>query len=237
MGTATRVAAGALLLAVAGSAANAEIIRSFALFNHPDGAVNPSAYGLRLDNFPTSNPGADSKNSVTFSFQNGGDSNVRLDIIDQMDGSFDLRISGTIWGNSANGGANLGMYSLDVTYEDVNVESDGWTVTGAGESMFPIGGLTAADATAEAVAGTDEIALQAKSRSNGLFFSFRDEPHRGNDGWNGFGWVLSTESSGTQDFLFRAVEVPPPSTLIPTPTAAALGMVGLGLVSNRRRRG
>jgi len=220
------VAAGAL---VASAAQGGAIIRTFDLFNHVDGQVNPQAYGLRLDGFPDGS----GDNPATLSFETAGVSTMTLDVIDMGGGVLDLHVHGTAWGNSATGGTDYGTYNLDFTYAGVTDTGNGWEFT----DVELVGTVSAGDATA---AGFLASPLELWSKSNGDYsFGFLADGHRisgDNSTWVGRGWVDPTvEQDGwpmrTHDFLFIGRE-----GVVPLPSAALLGAAGLGGLAIRRRR-
>jgi len=224
-----------IVAATAGAALAAPtVVQSFDLFDHPSGAVSPQAYGLRFDTFPDGS----GDDPATFSFEdaNTGASNVRLDVIED-NGVTSLQITGTIWGNSANNGTDYGVFDLSVIYNDVTVVADGWVFT----AEETVGTITETAGTT-AAGQLDGDSFTFMSKSNGSFsFALRDDGHRlsTSDGWVGRGWNDPNPDSfanNTYDFLFTATPgggFPPP---IPLPTASAMGLAGLGLISVRRRR-
>ena len=230
MKTLSVLAMTALGITTAISSADTVNIQNFALSNHPSGGINPQEYGLRLDGFGGESP-------VTFSFENlaTGESTTRLTVIEHSDGSTDIRIHGVVWGNSANGGTNFGSFMLDVMYSapTVTESSQGWEAQNAGEF---IGSLTAMSGVAESMFGVGfQQDLFTLADSQGGSFRFLSDGHRiGNDSesWVGRGWVTN-ESDGirgsTNDFLFTA-------NVVPLPTGAMTGLVGLGLVGGMHWR-
>lgn len=227
----------ALAVSVCGAAASADVLRSFDLFDHPGGAIDPQAYGLRFDRFPD----GQGENPATLSFedQTTGASTVCLEVIDN-NGQIDIRIFGKVWGNSATGGTDYGVWDLDVTYSDVDsFTMDGWYT----DQTSTIGSLTPDDATAQAAAGGDYIRLKG-NRSGSRSFIFNDDGHRlsgDSTSWVGRGWLKAYNIDGdqkerwmsdTRDFLFTAVE----RTFIPLPTGAAMAGIGLAGLGLRRRR-
>ena len=201
------------------------VYTNFDLFDHPGGAINPQAYGLRLDGF-----GGDLR--TTFSFENGaGDSTVRLTVVD--DGmSTRVHISGVITGNSASGGTAFGTYMIDVWY-DVGTSAEGYEAAHA-TAGSSVGGITGLSTTgASPLADGEFMELFSMSDGSGTF-RFFDDGHRldGDDStWVGRGWVdpNSSGSTGVNDFLFTGVYV------VPLPTAALAGFGMLGCIGAYRR--
>lgn len=218
----------ACVVAAGSTAASANVLQTFNLFDHPGGSVNPQAYGIRLDGFPNGS----GDNPATFTFENGGGSTVQLQVIDNG-GNIDIRIFGTVNGNSANGGTDYGTWDLDVTYSSVNAfgGDGGWDTN----TEAAIGALTPNDATATGV-GVGSVGLASKSNGS-RSFEFDNDGHR-IDGdsttWVGRGWFMTGYGNDTSDFLFTARVAPPP--LVPLPTGVAMATVGLAGIGLRRRR-
>lgn len=211
---------------IAGAAqAGGTILQTFELFDHPNGAIDPQAYGLRLDGFAGESP-------VTFSFENdSGDSTVRLQVIDS-EGNREIRIFGTMRGNSAKNGTDFGTFALDVTYS-VATASQGWTADDPG---MMIGSLEAIETTAAAnalgvVNGSSED-LYTLSDGSGTFRFLSDGDRiPGNaSSWVGRGWVSNNANirGSTNDFLFTA-------NVVPLPPAAWAGLAMLGGMGVARR--
>lgn len=210
---------------IAGSAtADTVLLQTFDLFNHPDGAVDPQAYGLRLDGFGGESP-------VTFSFEDSlGNSTVQLQVFD-VDGQTEIHITGHMNGNSATSGTDFGTFALDITYL-VDVVSNGWD-----DNETTDGGLIG-DLTGDGVT-VDSPLLDGESQD--LFsltdgsgsFRFLSDGYRisgDNSTFVGRGWVSPDGSRGaTNDFLFTGVEV------VPLPGAAFAGLAMLGGLGVARR--
>lgn len=211
---------------IAGAAqAGGTIMQTYNLFDHPNGAIDPQAYGLRLDGFAGESP-------VTFSFEDdSGESSVRLQVIDD-EGNREIRIFGTMRGNSAKNGTDFGTFALDVTYSVANA-SQGWTADDPG---MMIGSLVAMNTTAAAntlgvVNGSSED-LYTLSDGSGTF-RFLTDGHRlpgDADSWVGRGWVSNNADirGSTNDFLFTA-------NVVPLPPAAWAGLAMLGGLGVARR--
>lgn len=207
--------------------ADQQITRSFNLFNHPGGDVDPQAYGLRLDGL------GGGGTPITFSFENDrGESQVRLDVVNTGSGQ-EIRIHGVVWGNSADGGQDYGSFMLDVTYR-VDDMGNGWEDNSAtGGTM--IGGLTAMDTTdASPFAGGEFQQLFSMSDGEDCIRFLADGFRVLNDAqsWVGRGWVSPDGGmgAGNNDFLFVAQIVP-----LPAPALAGLAMLaGLGVTRRVR---
>ena len=115
--TMTSVAIGLGILST--SALGGDVILStFDLFDHPGGAIDPQAYGLRLDGLGVEDP-------MTFSFGDSqANSTMTLQVVD-TGSQIELRMFGTVAGNSANGGTDFGSFALNVTYV-VDAVANGW---------------------------------------------------------------------------------------------------------------
>jgi len=220
----TQLAAAAIVVAAGTmpALAGGTLVRQFSLFDHPDGGVNPQAYGLRLDGFNDATP-------VTFSFEdrNSGESNVRLQVFD--DGvNLEIRIHGTVWGNSASGGDDYGDFLLDVTYT-VNTQGTGWQSAHANAGNL-IGTLDHMPTGMQTDLG--EVDLFERSDGSGTFRFLEDGFRLAGDSstWVGRGWV-NGDDGNTNDFLFTAVVPLPPAAF------AGLGMLaGMGAYRRLRRR-
>lgn len=221
-----------VLAAVAGSAAAGIEVFTFDAFNHPDGSINPQAYGLRLDHF-----GGNTR--TTFSFESGGVSTVDIRIVaDNVTGAATLEFSGTVFGNSATGGTNFGTYALDLTYTGTYNFGTGRFTAIHNAGSPAIGTITALNVTgASPVAQGNAFVVETQPRSGdqfSLLFGQNLPGSRlpnGDDRFEGFGWVETSFSSGTQDFLFTAVQ-----TVVPGPAPLALAGFGLAFAAGRRRR-
>ena len=214
----------ALLCAVVGTSALGTIalggdvvLSTFDLFDHPSGAIDPQAYGIRLDGLGIEDP-------VTFSFGDSqANSTMTLEVVD-TGSNIEIRMSGTVTGNTANGGTDFGTFALNVTYV-VDAVANGWedndmnvgTMIGTLEGDFG--------------SGTQVVDLFPKSNGSDSFY-FLADGHRisgDNSTWVGRGWLLPNNQMGdTNDFLFQAA-------LVPLPAAAWGGLAMLGGIAAARR--
>lgn len=213
------------LTITAGSAHAGTVLQTFELFNHPSGAINPQAYGLRLDGFGGESP-------VTFSFEDGmGNSTVQLRVIDVGGGDLQISLQGTMTGNSATSGTDFGTFALNILYDVADV-GNGWDDQNTVDGGF-IGDLTAVAATAASPLMDGESQdLFSLSDGSGSF-RFLEDGYRisgDSDTWVGRGWVSPDGNPGaTNDFLFRGVEI------VPLPAAAWAGLAMLGGLGVARR--
>lgn len=222
----------ALMILTVSSLAPADAILPglYTLHNHPDGAISPPPYGLRLDNLynvDLSNP-----DRFTFDFDHPSSSMylVYNDVTQKItiDG---VSHGGRDVGNAYANDSYLGLYTIHFEY-DMNVgvvpgDDDLWSNAPShsnfGSIMTPLG---------------DTIILSDVA-SGGMTFRFGDENndngHRGFDGLSGWGWLAmngARTSEGSDDWLFTAthLRVPEPATMI----FLASGLVGC--LSSRRRK-
>lgn len=206
-------------LALTATAASADVFE-FAMSNHPDGAVAPPFYGLRVDNM------FGNGRINTFSIDHVGDS--LLTVTEDGD-DISILMEGTLFGGGDGGDAHVNpeLYTYTFEYtEGVTKTSEGWKVVGTPEAN---GG------TLTRVSDGAEFDFTTKANGSGVAFIFEADGHRiagDSDSWVGRGWVMSEgnpRSGATQDWLFTAEVVPAPGTV-------ALGAMGGLLVTRRRRK-
>lgn len=184
---------------------------TYQLHNHPDGSVRPPLYGLRLDELYNVTSGND---VFTFDFDHA-QSDMKLDY------DFDaqsIHIHGQAWGGRDIGSAYandqyLGVYAISFTYSvgvgQVPGDDDLWVTGDSGKNTgmitSPLG---------------HSFALADKSDGN-YTFRFGDEDHdnghRGYAGISGWGWLTINGGhapQGADDWLFTAVWIPEPSSLL-----------------------
>lgn len=198
------------------------ILSTYDLFDHTDGAIPSSAYGLRLDGF-TTNP---AQSNLTFSFGDSlANSTMRLQVV-QTDTGTEIRMFGTVVGNSADGGHNFGTFDLNMTYT-VDTVGNGWEAP-LGDNPGSLGSIVGDFGNGN----SNEIVNLFGNADAGDVFRFLADGHRlssDNTSWVGRGWVLPNNMSGaTNDFLFQAA-------LVPLPTAAWAGLAMLGGIAAARR--
>lgn len=221
-----------IVLGSAGVASAAYIAPgTYELHNHPDGSARPPAYGLRLDELVDMTPGHD---KFTFDFDHP-QSAMFLDYTGDT-----VRIYGQMYGGLDTGteyaiDENLGIYTVDFIYtigvglepgdDDVVVNLPGADQYNYGTLLTPNRGLFSLK--------------DGHYTGDRRDFRFGDEDddqgHRGFDGLSGFGWLFHAppgedygEYRNASDWLFTA-------TLVPTPGAAGLALVGLVCAARRRR--
>ncbi len=199
----------------------------YKLHNHPDGAVDPPPYGMRLDEIYNVSGGLD---IFTFDFDHP-DSAMTL-VYDDVNQT--ITIDGVAYGGRDIGGsyANdgyLGTYDIHFVY-DMNVgvvpgDDDLWCTspnhTNTGTILTPL---------------NDSFNLSDVS-SGSYTFRFGDENndlgHRGFDGISGWGWLAlngTRYSQGADDWLFTA------EYIIPEPSAIAFLAIGLVAMNIHRLR-
>ncbi|MEO1512562.1 MAG: hypothetical protein AAFU70_10840, partial [Planctomycetota bacterium] len=208
----------ALLVAAAIAAPSSADILTFQAFNHPAGVVPNQDYGVRLDGFSTDGV-------TTFSMENGdGSSAVTITIDTDIGGGLaSLSIEGTIFGNSADGGTDLGSFTLSMQYEGVWDASNELFTSAVGNAAS--GTLTGLATTAASpLANGEALDLGAKDKNDAFFYFGRPIPGSRLSGldqanlFEGQGWLMSDLSHQFSDFLFTAV----PTVNPPAPGAAAL---------------
>ncbi len=193
------------------------ILNTFDLFDHPSGAIDPQAYGLRLDGLGIEDP-------MTFSFGDSqANSTMTLQVVD-TGSQTEIRMFGTVTGNSANGGTDFGSFSLNVTYV-VDAVANGW------EDNNSASGVMIGTLEGDFGSGNEVVDLFGKSDGSDAF-RFLADGHRisgDNSTWVGRGWLLPNNMMGdTNDFLFQAA-------LVPLPAAAWGGLAMLGGIAAARR--
>ncbi len=214
----------ALLCAVIGTSALSTIalggdvvLSTFDLFDHPSGAIDPQAYGLRLDGLGIEDP-------MTFSFGDSqANSTMTLEVVD-TGSNIEIRMSGTVTGNTAVGGTDFGTFALNVTYV-VDAVANGWE-----DNDMNIGNMIGT-LEGDFGSGNQVVDLFPKSAGSDSFY-FLSDGHRisgDNSTWVGRGWLLPNNQMGnTNDFLFQAA-------LVPLPAAAWGGLAMLGGIAAARR--
>ncbi|MGE3107901.1 MAG: hypothetical protein AB7G11_06400 [Phycisphaerales bacterium] len=199
----------------------------FRLANHPDGNARPPSYGFRLDELYNATPNHD-----IFSFDFDHPSSAMFMDLDIDAGT--LRLHGQARGGR-DAGADfaqdqyLGLYTIDMLYtigvSIVPGDDDIWVTA---DSMTAWGSII--------TPSSDAIPL-TNLNMGGYSLRIGDEDndlgHRGFVGSSGWGWVNHgsdpSQHVESSDWLFTASPVP-------TPGAAAIAALGLGLCSPRRRR-
>lgn len=226
----TRTGIAALTVAGLAGLASASIsngVTVYSLINHPDGAVNPQDYGIRLDNFGDSGP-------VTFSFEDQFGISTVFATLDATDpGNATFTAQGTIQGNSANGGTDFGIYSIFFQYNG-EIDGDGnFVALTTGDFTGTITGFAVTGDSP--LANGETLDLSAKQKGSRVFnfgqdFNGARLPDNLDSLYEGAGWVMTSESTGTQDFLFAAFE-----GIIPAPTGAGvLALAGIACCTRRR---
>jgi len=205
------------------------------LHSHPDGGARPPAYGLRLDGLFDGNQNV----TITFDFD-GPDAAMFMDVdVTPGDpGASTIRIYGKAWGGVDGGGAYVSpkLYDIDFTYVDVKMiagDDDLWSKTFDSTGTIKESGQDAVVYNLVAVSGSHAYSFRLGDRDN-------DNGHRGFDGISGWGWInhviAPTDPASVphlyySDWLFVADPV-----IMPTPTAAGAGLVGLACLGLRMRR-
>lgn len=199
---------------------------TYQLQNHPDASLDPPPYGARLDELYDVTAGAD---NFTFDFEHAS-SNMQLD----YNGSNSIHIYGDAYGgrdiggdydmNPVTGLPYLGVYSFDFLYNVgvglVPTDDDVWAMTATNSNFGTV-----------STPLSDTFNLFDVADGN---YTFRlgdendDLGHRGFPGISGWGWlgVQFGDNSGTLDWIFTAV---------PEPSTGLLLVLGLGVISRRRR--
>lgn len=172
---------------VAGSAATAGTILpgQYRLLDHPDGAINPPPYGLRVDAL-----------GYTFSVETGG-ANVILD----WDGGATASITGSLWNNQLSE-----MWTVDYTLSGVTAAplDEGFSAT-AGSGLLTDPLLADYVMTGNTNGSGSVFDFLADGHRLGGWPAFGDV-----DTAVGRGWLLPPGS--TDDWLVRAVVIPEPGT-------------------------
>ncbi|MEM7409609.1 MAG: PEP-CTERM sorting domain-containing protein [Myxococcota bacterium] len=206
----------------AGAAAAAPIDAGFVyqILDHPDGALGPPGYALRLDGLD-----GDASNDFTFSAETNG---AELTLV-YDDTAMTLTIEGTVYGGQVENNMYIDPQLWDVSFQYgvVNDLGDALeAVPGTG-----VGTITALGAGGMGVGAFDlnEIFnLVDKSNMSGLAFRL-DEGHRvPDDTITGHGWLTHDggKRTSSQDWLFTVRREP----LRPVPEPSTLVLLGGGLM-------
>lgn len=210
---------------------------TYNLANHPDGAIAPPKYGLRLDGLFNATPSSD---RFTFDFDDAL-SHMVMSVVN--DGTKDVI---TIWGESF-GGRDVGSNYANDSYKGVYEIFFQYTI-----DVGMVGGDDDRDVKDTAhlenfgyiIAPTGERVNLADYAMGGRTFRVGDENndqgHRGFDGMSGWGWLaieqgqlgsgnfVRSPESGSDDWLFTVV--------VPMPAPALLAVASLGGLGLIRRR-
>jgi hypothetical protein len=179
----------------------------FQLHDHPNGAVNPPSYGLRIDDLLASG-------EYTFSFDyvdGDGAASVTLTYDDVLG---TIRIMGRAYGGRDIGGSwdasARGWVDLDFLYDTSVSERD--NCAGAAGNDVYVTGMSATNGgtvTLDGWGGSGVHAFTDKADGSGCTFTFdNDSDSKGNATiagdpsiWSGNGWLMPV-TSGSRDWLF-----------------------------------
>jgi len=202
--------------------AQADLIARYRLHDHPNGNSQPPLYGLRLDRLFGGNE------RVTFSFDQGG-AEMFLDVRNDGPNGLRIDIAGTVFGGIDAGTAwtDPAMYDVSFSYvAGVSAAGGGWQVADSSSNSGSI-----------STNGGDQVFDLGDDVNNSFYFL--PDGHRiggDNSTWVGRGWLAinaQNPSPGTQDWLFTGELV---TNVVPAPTSALLGFMGLCMVGVVRRR-
>ena len=222
--------AGAVVaLAIVTSPASAGLILEkdvpYLLHDHPDGSAALPFYGLRLDELIDV---SDNHDIFTFSFDHP-DADMRLTLGDPLTpgAAFSIHIQGTAFGglikNHDYVAGMSGLAEIDFLYQMAV------PVTGDPNDLIVLAATGTNSGTIRFLG--DTIPLIDKANRDGFTFRLGDESdndgHRGFEGISGWGWLNHSGRPhvSASDWLFTLE--------VPTPGAAALMAIAMGLFGSR----
>ncbi len=182
-------------------------ITIFTLHDHPNGAINPPAYGLRLDDLLGSG-------EFTFSFDYVDGTGAAAMSLTYDDILGTVRISGRAYGGKDTGTgwdpASRGWVDIDFLFT-TNVSERDDCATAVGNDLY-VTGMSAANSGTVSLDGWGGNAVfnfTDKADASGCTFTFdNDSDSKGNATisgdpsiWSGNGWLMPV-TSGSRDWLF-----------------------------------
>jgi len=224
---------------------SATIVR-FELADHPDGAVEPPTYGLRLDELIDV---TDNHDKFTFSFDSTHDASVSmfldyddnnsaLDLTDDTIHIFGKAYGG--WDTGTDWDATLqGLVDIDFTYTANIVEG----LDGSGDDRLKVNPESSSNTgTIELLGWGGDLVSPLVDEDGGKGFSFKFsnfEDSKGNtsisgdpDIYAGWGWVNHSGDPhiAASDWLFIGTKVPEPMSLL----LMGMGLLGIGFAGRRK---
>lgn len=212
------------------STAQATVVH-YDLHNHPDGSASTPSYGLRLDELYDATSGHD---IYTFDFD-APLSVMRMDV-DLAGGTiriFGVSVGGRDIGSSYADDQFHALYSIDMLYQigveqvagddDIHVDAANYSNWG---TILPVGSPNNAIPLTD-FRGDFGYSLRIGDEAD-------DAGHRGYEGISGWGWLNHgsdpSHHTDSSDWLFTA------ERSVPTPGAAALAALGMGMLGLTRKR-
>lgn len=234
VGTKAALAAASVIV-LAGAAHGAFIQHgTYQLHNHPDGAVRPPSYGLRLDELYDVTSGHD---NFTFDFDAPG-SAMFMDVTATTIRIYGVSFGGRDTGSSYANDIYRGFYEIDFLYYigvHVAVPDDDIVVDLPDGSQYNYGTLLAPNGDLFSLRDGHYTGDQRDFR---LGDGDNDLGHRGHPGISGWGWLFHTPVGSPDRPYVASSDWPFTATIVdvPAPGAAGLAIVGAAALAGRRRR-